>query len=139
MSLILYIAIMAGVTYLIRVVPFTVFQEKDPEPFSAKLPLLHSLRSAQCHDHSCHFLLHGQRDHSSRGNSRRSFTGVLESAPDRGGSGSLGSGSRDRIFCMIQVPICKRYSACGDLLCIVTLLTSVPDCAILLELGVTNP
>ena len=51
--------------YLIRVVRLRFV--KNPEPFSAKLPLLHSLRSAQCHDHSCHFLLHGQRDHSSVG------------------------------------------------------------------------
>lgn len=29
MSLILYIAIMAGVTYLIRVVPFTVFRKRS--------------------------------------------------------------------------------------------------------------
>ena len=33
MSLILYIAIMAGVTYLIRVVPFTVFRKKIQNHF----------------------------------------------------------------------------------------------------------
>ena len=33
MSLILYIAIMAGVTYLIRVVPFTIFRKKIQNHF----------------------------------------------------------------------------------------------------------
>ena len=33
MSLIIYIAIMAGVTYLIRVVPFTVFRKKIQNHF----------------------------------------------------------------------------------------------------------
>ena len=38
MSLIIYIAIMAGVTYLIRVVPFTVFRKKIQNHFLQSFP-----------------------------------------------------------------------------------------------------
>lgn len=33
MSIIIYIAVMAGVTYLIRMVPFTLFRKKIKSPF----------------------------------------------------------------------------------------------------------
>ena len=33
MSLILYIAVMAGVTYLVRMIPFTLFRKKIRSPF----------------------------------------------------------------------------------------------------------
>lgn len=33
MSIVLYIAVMAGVTYLIRVIPFTLFRRKITSPF----------------------------------------------------------------------------------------------------------
>lgn len=34
MSVIIYIAVMAGVTYLIRMIPFTLFRKKIKSPFS---------------------------------------------------------------------------------------------------------
>ena len=37
MSLILYIAVMAGVTYLIRMVPFTLFKKQIRSPFIKSL------------------------------------------------------------------------------------------------------
>ena len=33
MSIIIYIAVMAGVTYLIRMIPFTLFRQKIKSPF----------------------------------------------------------------------------------------------------------
>lgn len=33
MSIVIYIAVMAGVTYLIRMIPFTLFREKIKSPF----------------------------------------------------------------------------------------------------------
>ena len=33
MSIIIYIAVMAGVTYLIRMIPFTLFRKKIKSPF----------------------------------------------------------------------------------------------------------
>ena len=33
MSVIIYIAVMAGVTYLIRMIPFTIFRKKIKSPF----------------------------------------------------------------------------------------------------------
>ena len=33
MSIVIYIAVMAGVTYLIRMIPFTVFRKKITSPF----------------------------------------------------------------------------------------------------------
>ncbi len=52
MSLILYIAIMAGVTYLIRVVPFTVFRKKIQNHFLQSFLYYIPLCGAECHDHS---------------------------------------------------------------------------------------
>lgn len=33
MSIVIYIAVMAGVTYLIRIIPFTLFRKKIKSPF----------------------------------------------------------------------------------------------------------
>lgn len=35
MSIVIYIAVMAGITYLIRMIPFTLFRRKIRSPFSA--------------------------------------------------------------------------------------------------------
>ena len=106
MSLILYIAIMAGVTYLIRVVPFTVFRKKIQNHFLQSF--LYYIPYAVLSAMTIPAIFY------STGNVITAAVGTVVAVLlaywnlPLIGSGSLGSGSCYRIFCMIQVPICKR-------------------------------
>lgn len=112
MSLILYIAIMAGVTYLIRVVPFTVFRKKIQNHFLQSFLILHSLCGAECHDHSGNLLLHGQHGDCGGGNRRCGRAGLLQPAADRGSTCSIGSSAGDRIPGISACSISKKHILC---------------------------
>ena len=51
-ELILYIAVMAGVTYIIRMLPIMVFRRKNPVEACAEFSLLCTLCGAWCNDDS---------------------------------------------------------------------------------------
>ncbi|MFR0950707.1 MAG: AzlD domain-containing protein [Ruminococcus callidus] len=92
MSLILYIAIMAGVTYLIRVVPFTVFRKKIQNHFlqSFLYYIPYAVLSAMTIPaifYSTGNVITAAVEQSSQ------FYWRTEPAPDRGGSG----GPRQRL------------------------------------------
>ena len=59
--LLAYIAVMAGVTYLIRMLPLTVFQKKDQKPLYPFFSLLHPLCGARRNDVPRDPLFDGER------------------------------------------------------------------------------
>ena len=86
--------------------------EEDPEPFPAKLSLLHSLCGAECHDHSGNLLLHGQHGDCGGGNRRCGRAGLLQPAADRGSTCSIGSSAGDRIPGISACSISKKHILC---------------------------
>ena len=72
MTTAIYIAVMAGVTYRIRMIPFQ------------KLSSLYTLCGAECHDHTCHLLQHGQYVRINCRNGHSRYPCIYGNAPYRG-------------------------------------------------------
>lgn len=112
MSLILYIAIMAGVTYLIRVVPFTVFRKKIQNHFLQSFLYYIPYAVLSAMTIPAIFYSTGSMVTAAVGTVVAVVLALLQPAADRGSTCSIGSSAGDRIPGISACSISKKHILC---------------------------